>query len=265
MCNYNLRKQELDINGFTVLGKMLTDDEVSFFKNNLIDQKNLHIQKHGIEKLNQYGELEMLRNVGSFHENYIKLVESDWLNDFINISLNDKAIIHGYHGIITTSKSYSPNALPLKFHRDSPWFKDIRTCILVLMPLVDFTDEVGPTEVVPSTHMFEDMPCKEFLENNAKKITVPAGHVFVMDGTLWHRAGINRSKNPRPLLQMNITAAFFKQQIDVWSTDKFLNCSDLAKKRLGYSVRTYVDPDEMLSDDRKWKSGNYDISNLRIR
>jgi ectoine hydroxylase-related dioxygenase (phytanoyl-CoA dioxygenase family) len=109
------------------------------------------------------------------------------------------------------------------------------------------------------------MPSEEFLEKHAKSMTVRAGTVFAMDGTLWHRAGKNRSGKIRPMLQMNVTLAFMKQQIDVWTKDTFENCSDLVKSRLGYNVRTYSDPDEMLTNDRKWKSGNYDTSNVYIR
>lgn len=265
MINFNLNKEELNIYGFTNLGKMLSDNEISFFRDDLISKKKEHIEKHGEEKLNHYGELEMLRNVGSFHENYLKIIETNWLNDFVNTVLNEKAIIHGYHGITTTNNSNGPNALPLKFHRDAPWFKDTRTCVLVLMPLVDFTEDVGPTEIVPSTHLFQNIPSQKFLEKNSRKMIIPAGHVFAMDGTLWHRAGKNISGKPRPLLQMNITIAFAKQQIDVWIKNTFENCSELIKNRLGYSVRTYADADEMLTENRKWKSGNYDTSNLHIR
>ena len=248
-----------------MLGKLLSDEQVNFFKNDLLQQKEKHIEKHGKEKLNKYGELEMLRNVGRFHQNYLDLIESNWLNDFINAVLNEKAILHGYHGILTTGDSNGDRSLPLRFHRDSPWFKDARTCVLILMPLIDFTEEVGPTEYVPSTHLLQNMPSQEFLEKHAKKIIMPAGHVFAMDGTLWHRAGRNLSGKIRPMLQMNITLAFMKQQINVWSDDTFENCSDLVKARLGFNVRNYIDPDEMFTDNRNWKSGNYDTNNIYIR
>lgn len=262
-------KEELDIYGFTVLGKMLTDEQLDFFKEDLPRQKEKHIKKNGEDTLNKYSELEFLRNCGSFHENYLSLIESPWLNDLINTVLNEKAVLHGYHGILTNSNSAdraSPDKFsPMRFHRDSPWFKDTRTCLLVLMPLVDFTEENGPTEYVPSTHLFENMPSQEFLEANAKKAIAPAGTVFAMDGSTYHRAGINHSGELRPMLQMNITLAFMKQQIDVWADDRFENCSDLVKSRLGYNVRAYKDPDEMFTDNRKWKSGNYSIENTRIR
>lgn len=265
MKDLNLHKEEMNVFGFTNLGKMLSDEQINFFRDDLLEKKKKHIELHGEELLNKYGELEMLRNVGSFHKNYLDLIESDWLNSLINITLNEKAILHGYHGILTNNNSNGVRTLPMRFHRDAPWFKDTRTCILVLMPLVDFVEEVGPTEVVPGTHLFQNMPSEEFLEKHSKKMIMPAGHVFVMDGTLYHRAGKNVSGKIRPLLQMNITLAFMKQQVDVWSTDTFNDCSDLVKSRLGYNVRNYKHPDEMFVDNRNWKSGNYDMSNTLIR
>jgi len=263
--NLKLHKEEMNVYGFTNLGKILTDEQIEFFRDNLLEKKREHVELHGEEKLNKYGELEMLRNVGSFHENYLKLIESDWLNSFINATLNEKAILHGYHGILTNNDSNGVRTLPMKFHRDAPWFKDTRTCILILMPLVDFTEEVGPTEIVPGTHLFQNIPSQTFLEKTCQKMLVPAGTVFVMDGTLWHRAGRNISGKIRPLLQMNITLAFMKQQVDVWSSDTFANCSDLVKARLGFNVRNYKNPDEMFTENRNWKSGNYDMTNTLIR
>jgi hypothetical protein len=51
----------------------------------------------------------------------------------------------------------------------------------------------------------------------------------------------------------------------VWADDTFAKCSDLVKSRLGYNVRDYKDPDEMLCDNRNWKSGNYDMTNASIK
>lgn len=265
----NQNKEELDVYGFTELGKLLTDEQVSFFREDLPRQKAKHIEKHGADKLNQYSELEFLRNCGSFHSNYTDLIDSEWFNDLINTALNDKAILHGYHGILTNNQSRdratAEKFSPMRFHRDAPWFKDTRTCVLVLMPLVDFTEDIGPTEYVPSTHLFQEMKSQEFLEANCKQVLGPAGTVFAMDGTTYHRAGINHSGRLRPMLQMNVTLAFMKQQIDVWHDDTFANCSDRVKQRLGYNVRTYKDPDEMFTEDRNWKSGNYDMSNTGIK
>ena len=63
---------------------------------------------------------------------------------------------------------------------------------------------------------------------------------------------------------MNVTLAFFKQQINVWADEAFAGASDLVKMRLGYNVRSYTDSDEMLTEDRRWKSGNYDLTNTSI-
>lgn len=263
--DWALERAELDTYGYTHLGRQLTDAQVNFFREDLLRQQARHIDQHGTALLDQYGEREMLRNCGRFGQQYLDLIDSDWLNSFIDTTLNARAILHGYHGILTTDKSNGAQSLPLRFHRDAPWFKDIRTCVLILMPLVDFTPEVGPTEVVPATHLREDQPSETFLEKHAVPMLLKAGHVFAMDGTLWHRAGRNRSGRVRPLLQMNITVAFMKQQINVWADDTFAKASDRVKGRLGYNVRGYTDPDEMLSSHRSWTSGNYDLTNCRLR
>ena len=267
--NLDRCKEEMNVYGFTTLGQLLDQELVDFFRKDLLERKAKQISAHGISKIIKYGELEFLRNCAAYHANYIKLIEAKWLNDFINATLNDKAIIHGYHGILTSSESKDIQTVdkfsPMRFHRDIPWFKDMRTCVLILMPLVDFTMVNGPTEYVPSTHLFENRPSEEFMTAHAKQMLGPAGSVFAMDAATYHRAGLNNSGLPRPMLQMNWTLAFFKQQIDPWQDNSLVDVSDIAKARLGFNVRTYQNPDEMLQEDRKWKSGNYDVSNTYIR
>lgn len=252
---FQVNKEELDILGFTILGSLLSPDEVGFFHDDLISRKILQRAQHGEEKLKEHGENQILRDLGCAHPNYARLIEKSWLNEFIDEVLNDKAIIHGYHGIITDCNE--DKGIPSRFHRDSPWLGEVRACVLILMPLVDFTEEAGATEFAPGTHLFKKKPSDEFLERNKKAVLVPAGTVFALDGTTWHRAGKNRTGLYRPLLQMNVQLPFLKQQIDPWSDGRYEGCSDLVKKRMGYNVRCYSHPDEMLSHDRNWKSGNY--------
>ena len=54
-----LHREEMDVYGYTILGKMLTEKQVNFFRNNLLEKKEEQIKKYGKEKLAQYGELEM--------------------------------------------------------------------------------------------------------------------------------------------------------------------------------------------------------------
>lgn len=260
-------REELDINGYTELGPMINKETVQFLRETLLFEQQKHIATHGEDKLRKYGEVEMLRSCHRFNDQFRRIVTADWTTALINCALNDRAILHGYHGIISNSQSSGDNAQPFRFHRDSPWFRDTRVCLLILMPLVDFVEEVGPTEIVPGSHLFEHLPSQAFMEKHGRKMLMPAGHVFAMDGTLAHRGAPNVSGQPRPLLQMNITVAFFKQQIDVWQQDEFDWDweSDAFRDRIGQRVRSYSDPDEMLTDDRKWKSGNYDVTNCRIR
>ena len=83
-------------------------------------------------------------------------------------------------------------------HRDQPYFKDTRTSVLIMIPLVAYDPENGATEYVPSTHLFEGMPSQAFLDQHRTAVSGEAGEAYAVDATVWHQAGVNRSNEPRP-------------------------------------------------------------------
>ena len=122
--NLKINQEEMDIMGFTVLGKLLSNDDVEFFYHDLISRKRLHRAQHGEENLKKYGENQILRDLVCVHPKYAKVIESAWFNEFVDTVLNEKAIVHGSHGIITDFQE--DNGIPSKFHRDSPWLGEVR-------------------------------------------------------------------------------------------------------------------------------------------
>ena len=156
--------------------------------------------------------------------------------------------------------------LTARCHREHTRFKDTRTVILVFASMVDLTVENGATKVVPGSHLWAEQSSLEFSVQFAHDILLPAGHVCIVDGALVHRAGTNSVGLPRPMLQLNCTLAFMKQQFNPWGTDVFEGAAPRVKARLGYNVRSYTDPDEIVraAGARKWTSGNYDTTAGRL-
>lgn len=266
----SLLKEEMNVYGATRLGCFLSSAALQWFQADLSAKKAEDLEQLGESELID-GDLEVVRDLARFGGRYLELLESPLLNQFVDSVLNDKAVVHSYNAILT-QPDLTPEQISgmsgYRFHRDQPYFKDTRTSVIVMIPLVDYAAENGSTQYVPSTHLFKRMPSAEFLESHVVSANGSAGEAYVVDATTWHRAGVNRSAEVRPLIVIRYSLAPFKQQIDYCesSATVLADASDLVRQRLGWNVRVCSDHSEFRvpGDKRKFRSGQYDMSNTDI-
>ncbi len=263
----SLRKEELNVYGATSLGVVLSGDEIAYYLEDLKRKKAEDLALFGREKLLENGDLEVVRDLARFGGAYFALLDNPHLNDFIDEVLNDRAVIHSYNAIITRPDVRS-DMLGFRFHRDQPFFKDTRTSVNVMIPLVDYSPANGSTEFVRSTHLFNAMPSEEFMEKHVSAACGVAGEAYAIDASLWHRAGRNTSPDERPILTLKYTLAPFKQQVDfcVSAGDAIHAATDRVKTRLGWDARVCQTYEEFREPGhlRKFKSGQYDMSGTDI-
>ncbi len=259
--------EEVNYYGFSKFNRLLSVKNLEFFKNDILDKKDIEISNEGIDLQLKTGELESLRDLTRFGGKYLELIEDTNLNLIVNSLLNDKAIIHSYNGIITKSNIKS-EMMGHGYHRDQPYFKDRRTSILIMIPLVDYNKNNGATEYVPGTHLFEERPSSDFLEKFCTNMEGKAGDALIFDSTVWHRAGKNTSNELRPMIVIKYTLAPFKQQFDFCKQHFTIlkNQNELIRQRFGWNSRVPNNKQEFLGLDveRKWKSGQYDMKNTKI-
>lgn len=258
--------EEMNIYGCTSLGRFLANEEITEFKSDLEKKKLEDIEEFGEEHLLKF-DYEHVRDLARFGGKYYKLLENKILNKYIDNILNDKAVVHSYNAII--NHNLHSGMVGYKFHRDQPFFKDTRTSVIVMIPLVDYSSENGSTEYVASTHLFETMPSDNFMNSHCISTSGKAGEAYMVDAALWHRAGTNKTNISRPMIVIKYTLAPFKQQVDfVNSSGAMLEtASELVKQRLGWNVRVcqnYVEFREP-GNIRKFKSGQYDMTNVYMR
>ena len=260
-------REELSIKGFSIVENVFEKKFLYKVRDILLKIKEDDINLNGVEYLLKIKDYEHIRDLTSKHKLFIQIIENNLLNKYVDIALNNKAVIHSYNAIITDPNKNS-DSLGFRFHRDMPWFPRTRTSINVFIPLIDFNKSSGATEIVPGTHLFEKMPSNEYLEDNCKPLEISMNSICIMDSTLYHRAGKNISKNSRPLITIKYTLAPFKQQIDFCKTKEysFKDLSEIAKQRLGWNVRVCESEEEFREDPKikKWKSGQYDMTNTNI-
>jgi ectoine hydroxylase-related dioxygenase (phytanoyl-CoA dioxygenase family) len=76
--------------------------------------------------------------------------------------------------------------------------------------LEDFTETNGATRVVPGSHRWTDR--QPIDPDETVTVTMPAGSVLFIRGTLWHGGGANRSDRPRLGVLIEYAAGWVRQQ-----------------------------------------------------
>ena len=260
--------EELNIRGAAALGRVLSEEEVLWFRNDLNQKKQADIDEFGRETLIANFSLETVQDLGRFAGKYYDLLAKPEINDVVNHALNDKAVVHSYNAIILDGSEKSA-MVGHGFHRDMPWFPNCRTSIIIMIPLVDYSPANGSTRYVPGTHAFQNMPSVEFMEKHEVSAEGKAGEAYVVDSTTWHRAGDNQSGEARPMIVIKYTLAPFKQQVEFYlSNPELENANPIAKQRLGWNVRVphnYIEGRDWNQETRKFKSGQYDMSNTYFK
>jgi ectoine hydroxylase-related dioxygenase (phytanoyl-CoA dioxygenase family) len=260
--------EELDIRGFCNLGILIDQKTINKCLDALINYKKEDIKRFGDQVLKNLNEYEVVRDLCSVSDVFINILANNFLNDFVNKALNERATIYSYNAVLTDSVESSENFLGYDYHRDTQYFNGIRTAIVVMIPLVDTFQLNGATIISPGTHLFSGRPSSNYLENHHIHVSCPAGAAYCVDGALWHKAGINKSGLVRPLIAIEYKLAPFKQQIDYCSSNALSidGYPEIVKKRLGWDARVCSSVDEYRVDPvlRRFKSGNYVMGNIDI-
>jgi ectoine hydroxylase-related dioxygenase (phytanoyl-CoA dioxygenase family) len=114
-------------------------------------------------------------------------------------------------------------------------------CYVVNIPLVDFREDNGPTEIWPyGTHLVGDprvVPIPDFTriqelresplgrfteeEMTPQQVITPAGSVVIRDIRMWHRGTPNRSNEPRPMMAMVYNRPWYNHGVVEIDGEKF--------------------------------------------
>lgn len=268
MIEYENSLEELDIRGFCKLGILIDQQTLNECLDALVNYKKNDIEMFGDQALKKLNEYEVVRDLCSVSDVFVNILANNFLNDFVDKALNERATIYSYNAVLSDSIASSEKFLGFDFHRDTQYFNGIRTAIVVMIPLVDTVQLNGATIVSPGTHLFSGRPSSTYLENHQLHVCCPAGAAYCVDGALWHKAGINKSGLVRPLIAIEYKLAPFKQQIDYCSSNALSidGYPEIVKKRLGWDARVCLSVEEYRVDPglRPFKSGNYIMGNIDI-
>ncbi len=171
----------------------------------------------GKERLNQAGELGILRIMAKFDDFFLKYLEIPELLQVIDLVLSPTAILQVQQGSILPSfpKGRAPAVFQNLFHMDFPrYLNGYPVAFNAFFAVSRFTKENGGTLLVPKTHQKPEVPTPEYLRSNAVSVECEAGSMFLFDSTLYHAAGENYSGKDRLGINHEFIRSYFKQQID---------------------------------------------------
>lgn len=119
-----------------------------------------------------------------------------------------------------------PNAQAQEPHTDYPYWglHDKKTlpyninssfvfAAQAIVPLTDYTDTNGATEIVPYSQQKCEYPSEKEFDDLSVKVLLNKGDLLLYNSLLWHRAGENKSDSPRVALLMQYTSGFVKDFI----------------------------------------------------
>lgn len=246
--------KEMNSKGYANLGVKINDEDLEWFAKDILDKKQKEISFFGQKVCADKAYLDIAKCLYNGEEQYNKILCSDWLNDSVNELIGENAIIYDVFGLTNIDQKNNQHRRN-EWHRDQMYLGGIRASVLYFIPLVDFTEHNGPTEVLPGSHLIKDMPQEK--DFSCEKIFAKKGEVFVVDSSVVHRAGHNRSNNPRPALLIRYQLPFLIRQINLSKNyEKIKNkLPKLLIQRFGFGLE-FDNLEESILRDRPKKIYN---------
>lgn len=208
----------LRLQGFCVLDSGLSPLEIEDLRAAFDSAREAYADRYGQDfDLAALGEANILRVLPAIAPQFLKLVEAPLLQAVLHLAFGGSVTLNQVNGLINPP---SPDAPPLRWHRDLPYQHYVASRPLALNALFcldDFTVENGATQVAPGTHKEEKCPSEAVLLQIATPAPAPAGSFLVLDSMLFHTGGENLTDSPRRGVNHVFTIPPFRQQISLES------------------------------------------------
>lgn len=243
-------------NGYVIRKNVLPQDFIAKCKSELKIAINEEVKYMGTEDYSFFGYVLVNAKYGG---TFVDIFNNEKITNSINAILGDSCVLYSY-----TSSSMPPGKGndSSHIHVDSPIFiEDYILRMGVLIPLVDFNEGNGATTYLPGSHKKEQQPSEEYYERNSKLLNLNAGDAWFFHTRLWHSGGVNKSKEWRHALTMNVSRPWIKQRVDIPGVMKDFDLSkmsEVAKQKLGFYAQVPTSYDEYFAppEKRTFKQSN---------
>ena len=245
--------EQIRFNGFAIIKDVLTPEECQdCIEAAYIVKERIHAEL-GEDRLSMalndgYCELRLIL---AYHDLFLDMLTRPEVAATVDALLSPTAILRFQNlEIIDPPNPGIPVARQLYFHQNTtrlhPGYVDS----------IDMLYAVSDTEldVVPGTHQHEDEPSMEFLDAFSTTIKLPAGHLFIMDSTLWHKENSGNVDHTRVSIGCQFTRSYFKPHFDyprALGEDKIIKLPERVQNMLGWHTRIPTSLDEFYQPTEK--------------
>ena len=228
--------EEIGISGFTVVTGVIDESELPEVRRRVdqVYEKQLN-EISGAENLRQINDELIARCLLAYDDYFLTVATSAKIMALLRTLLGDYFTLLQQNAVINLSDRISYQT---SWHRDLIYQHFIPSrpiAVSALICLDDFSKETGGTHLLPGTHKLEKFPSQVYVQQHELAVNAKAGSAIVFDSMLFHRGGVNTSRNPRRGLNHLYSLPFIKQQIDI---PRILNGKyaddDFLRKFLGY-------------------------------
>jgi len=209
--------QGLKTDGCAIIEGVLEPDFVKLTEERMYGvQKKIH-QTLGKERLDQAGELGILRIMPKFDPFFLKYLEIPEVLQMVDALLTSTAVLQVQQGSILPSfpEGQAPPVFQNLFHMDFPrYLNGYLAAFNLFFAITQFTKDNGGTLLVPGSHQKPDRPSEGYIKSHAIPVECESGSMFLFDSTLFHAAGENHSGKDRLGINHEFIRSYMKQQID---------------------------------------------------
>lgn len=238
----------LDENGYDIFRNVLDDEWISKLKdaakNSFKTHRDIQLSNKN-DILTDGVALHVILNNNVFIE----------LLDYFIVSDIFKYIREGYFKSNFILNSFTalnniPNQLNFSsiVHRDIRFFSGNANLMLNMLILIDdFTEDNGPTLILPKSHLMEEKPSDEYFHKNCIKVLGKSGDILIFNSNLWHCSSENKTNKGRMALPITLTKSSIKQLLDyprAFGYDRMSSFNEDLRQLLGYFSRVPANLDE---------------------
>ena len=255
--------RDLRCDGYSIVEDVVSASLLAHTREAMYAVRERILADIGQERLDDAGELGVLRIMLRYDESFAALLELEPVLAIVDRVLSPTAIVHLQNGLILPS-STERNArrrFQTSFHRDFPrHMGGYVASVNTFLAIDEFTSDNGATLLVPGSQQCALPPDPSVMESMAAPALCPAGSMIVFDSTLWHAAGVNVSGADRLAINQQFTRSFIKPQIDyvrALGDAAILRQQPRTQQLLGWYTRVVTSLDEYYrpADERLYRGG----------
>lgn len=260
----NYISDHLKYEGYCIIPDLLSDTGIEKLKCALNDSFNKHRQiqiTNNNDIVTEGVALHLLLDHPFFIYFLEHLLIFSKLGDFLRDNyFHSNFILNSFSGLNNIPNQ--PNFSSI-IHRDLRFYTgEIPVMINILVMLDDFTEDNGPTLILPRSHLSENKPTDEYFHKHAIKALGKAGSVLLFNSNVFHASSLNTSDSGRRALPITLSKSLIKQLLDyprALGYDKMESFSEPMQQLLGYHARVPANLDEWYQPfDKRFYKKNQD-------